>query len=182
MAYSLVAACVMILRYDVDDIEGDELVLGGTDDTELSKLSMLFNCSNLTEPTKFSSNLVTFLVTLYGFLSTWMSLVISQMPQKILEGDIVTIIFLITPIVGMILVMTMISRQPKSSKELSFKAPFNPWFPALSIMINIHLIVELDKATWIRFAIWVGIGLVIYFGYGRRHRKVQSQSQENLTE
>lgn len=182
MAYSLVAACVMILRFDVDGFEGDELVLSGTEDTELSKLSMLFNCSNLNEPTKFSSNLVTILVTLFGLLSTWMSLVISQTGYKLLEGDILTIILLTTPIVGMILVMTVISRQPKSSKELSFKVPFNPWFPALSIMINIHLIVELDKATWIRFAIWVGIGLVIYFGYSRRLRKIQTQSQENLTE
>ena len=182
MAYSIVAACVMILRYEIDDLGGDELDLNGTEDPELSTLSMLFNCSNLTEPTKFSSNLVTFLVTIYAVLSSWMSVLISQFGHKILEGDLISIILLVTPIVGMILVMTMISRQPKSSKELSFEAPFNPWFPALSIMINIHLIVELDKATWIRFAIWVLIGLVIYFGYSRRHRKIQTESQEHLNE
>ena len=84
MAYSIVAACVMILRYDIDDFEGDELILNGTEDTEISIFSRLFNSSKVTEPTKFSSNLVTFLVTLFAIFSIWMSMVISQFGHKIL--------------------------------------------------------------------------------------------------
>ena len=182
MAYSIVAACVMLLRYEVDDYEIDELILSGFEDSQMSSFSRIFNCANLEEPTKFSSNVVTLLVTFYAILCAWMSVVISELGDKILDADFLSIILLVAPILLIILVLIIISRQPKSSKELPFKVPFNPWFPALSIMINIHLMVELDKATWIRFAVWVGIGLIIYFAYGRRPRRTQTESQENLTE
>lgn len=165
MAYSIVAACVLLLRYEVDDFERDELALN-----DFSLCSKLFNTMSLTEPTRFSSALVTVLVTLYAILCAWMSMVISKLGNEILAADKLAVTLLLVPIALIILVMIMINRQPQSSKELTFKAPFNPWFPALSIMINIHLMVELDVATWIRFLIWVTIGLVIYFGYSRRRR------------
>ena len=32
---------------------------------------------------------------------------------------------------------------------------------------------KLDSETWVRFGIWLAIGVVIYFAYGRRHSLLQ---------
>jgi solute carrier family 7 (cationic amino acid transporter), member 3 len=52
--------------------------------------------------------------------------------------------------------------------------PLVPFFPLISVFINFYLMSVLNKATWIRFAIWMAIGFVIYFGYGVRN------SSENI--
>ncbi|KAA0200807.1 Cationic amino acid transporter [Fasciolopsis buskii] len=51
----------------------------------------------------------------------------------------------------------------------SFKVPFVPFIPCLCIFLNFCLIVKLSPMTWIRFVIWLLIGLMIYFAYGWRH-------------
>ena len=50
-----------------------------------------------------------------------------------------------------------------------FRSPFFPWVPLGAIGSCLWLMIELPAVTWIRFVIWLGIGLVIYFLYGR-HR------------
>ncbi|MGC1370977.1 MAG: amino acid permease [Candidatus Sulfotelmatobacter sp.] len=54
-----------------------------------------------------------------------------------------------------------------------FKTPFVPLVPILSILFSGALIVFLSPATQIRLVVWLVIGLVIYFTYGRKHSKVQ---------
>jgi solute carrier family 7 (cationic amino acid transporter), member 2 len=163
MAYSIVAACVMLLRFEIDDEA--ELVI----DNRSSILSKLFNTTNMTTPTPYTSGLVTIFVTLYACLCIWMSLIISLMGSKLLNADPLAITLLVIPIVGIVITLIIISRQPRSAKILTFSVPFTPWFPALSIMINIYLMVELDVMTWIRFAVWIAVGLLIYFFYGYRN-------------
>ncbi|CAL8095407.1 unnamed protein product [Calicophoron daubneyi] len=51
----------------------------------------------------------------------------------------------------------------------SFKVPFVPFIPCLCIFLNFCLIVKLSPMTWVRFIVWLLIGLIIYFGYGWRH-------------
>ncbi|KAL3319251.1 Cationic amino acid transporter 4, partial [Cichlidogyrus casuarinus] len=48
----------------------------------------------------------------------------------------------------------------------SFKVPLVPLLPCLSIFLNICLITKLSPMTWLRFFIWLLIGLIIYFSYG----------------
>ena len=50
-----------------------------------------------------------------------------------------------------------------------------PLVPILSILFSGALIVFLSPATQIRLVVWLAIGLVIYFTYGRKHSKVQAQ-------
>ena len=38
----------------------------------------------------------------------------------------------------------------------------------------------LDLTTWLRFLIWLGVGLAIYFGYGRFHSKAAMESAEQV--
>ncbi|MFA6335145.1 MAG: amino acid permease [Bacteroidales bacterium] len=44
--------------------------------------------------------------------------------------------------------------------------------PVLGLLINIYLITELGVTNWLRFLIWLAIGLVLYFLYGHKHSKL----------
>ena len=50
-----------------------------------------------------------------------------------------------------------------------FRCPLSPWFPALGIIGCAILMFSLPVMTWIRFVVWMAMGMVIYFGYGMRH-------------
>jgi hypothetical protein len=163
MAYSIVAACVLLLKHEVDDNESKSI------DNRAGLFRKIWNSEQITYPTKFTSGLATIIVSLYAVFCMWMSLVISLMGSKILDGNALAIVLLVIPIIAIIVLMTVLVRQPKSSKKLSFSVPFTPWFPALSIMINIYMMSELDFATWIRFGVWLAIGLCIYVFYGRKN-------------
>lgn len=65
--------------------------------------------------------------------------------------------------------LAIISRQPRSVKELSFTVPWLPWLPGLSILVNVYLMMVLDYMTWVRFLVWIIIGFAVYFGYGVWH-------------
>ena len=54
-----------------------------------------------------------------------------------------------------------------------FRAPFMPLTPILGIVISFLLMLGLPWETWVRLFVWLAIGLVIYFLYGKNHSKVQ---------
>jgi len=54
-----------------------------------------------------------------------------------------------------------------------FRTPWVPAVPILAILFSGALIVTLPTATQLRLIVWLVIGLVIYFSYGRKHSKVQ---------
>jgi len=53
-----------------------------------------------------------------------------------------------------------------------FRVPFSPWLPALSAVACLAMMASLATETWVRFVVWLLIGLAIYFGYGKRHSKL----------
>jgi APA family basic amino acid/polyamine antiporter len=55
----------------------------------------------------------------------------------------------------------------------AFKTPLVPLVPILGIVSCLALMAALPGDTWIRLIIWLGIGLVIYFTYSRRHSKLR---------
>lgn len=167
-AYTIVAVCVLLLKYEVDD---ENLI-----DDRHGFPSKILNSAKLEVPTKFTSRLVTVIVWLYILLNILMSLCISLFGDKILEGEVSAIILLGLPIILIFVALIVLARQPKSSKVLSFSVPFTPWFPALSIMFNIYLLAQLGGVAWIRFGAWMAIGFLIYIFYGRRYSKMKERA------
>lgn len=53
-----------------------------------------------------------------------------------------------------------------------FKCPFPYVIMPLAILSCGFLVINLRKETWQFFIVWVVIGLIIYFGYGRQHSKI----------
>ena len=54
-----------------------------------------------------------------------------------------------------------------------FKTPWVPFVPIMGILISMAMMVSLTGLTWIRLAVWLVIGMVLYFTYGRHHSRVQ---------
>ncbi|EGW09598.1 Cationic amino acid transporter 4 [Cricetulus griseus] len=59
--------------------------------------------------------------------------------------------------------------------------PLVPLTPALSILLNICLMLKLSYLTWLRFIFWLLVGLVVYFGYGVWHSKENQREPLELT-
>ncbi|XP_014829148.1 PREDICTED: high affinity cationic amino acid transporter 1-like isoform X4 [Poecilia mexicana] len=74
----------------------------------------------------------------------------------------------------------IIWRQPESKTKLSFKVPLVPFIPVMSMFVNVYLMMQLDRGTWVRFSIWMAIGLFIYFCYGIRHSSEAASAHLSL--
>jgi len=71
-------------------------------------------------------------------------------------------------------VWVMRNRHPELDR--AFKTPLVPLVPILSILFSGSLIVSLSYWTQLRLLVWLIIGLVIYFTYGRKHSKVRNRA------
>ncbi|MFJ3230763.1 amino acid permease [Streptomyces sp. NPDC086787] len=61
-------------------------------------------------------------------------------------------------------------RQPDLPR--TFRTPGMPFVPALGVVFSIWLITFLAWQTWVRFAVWFAIGVVIYFSYSYKHSRL----------
>ena len=68
-------------------------------------------------------------------------------------------------------VLVLRSRRPDLPRP--FRVPFMPATPILGILISLAMMLGLPFLTWIRLLVWLVVGLVIYFSYGRSHSRVQ---------
>ncbi|MFN7919020.1 MAG: amino acid permease [Bryobacteraceae bacterium] len=58
-------------------------------------------------------------------------------------------------------------RRRDPSRKRGFRVPLVPVLPVISIVLCLALMTSLPLETWIRFVVWLVIGLGIYFFYGR---------------
>ena len=67
-----------------------------------------------------------------------------------------------------------------SRKELPrpFKVPLFPVLPSLGILLCGYLMVSLPGTAWIRFAVWLALGLIVYCVYGFKHSRLNAAAPE----
>jgi APA family basic amino acid/polyamine antiporter len=63
----------------------------------------------------------------------------------------------------------LIMRKTNPAAERPFRCPASPLVPILGISFCLLLMFSLPAGNWLRLLVWLLIGLVIYFSYGRRH-------------
>ncbi|KAB0348233.1 hypothetical protein FD754_013090 [Muntiacus muntjak] len=180
LAYTLVAFSVLVLRYQphLKEKTGEEIEM--EPEAEGNPLDSVpeAGTSNILEslwfppstiPTQKSGQIVCGCAFLLVLLLTILSLIMAQWPSQVFSGDpmITTVaVLLLLLITG---VTAIIWRQPQDPSHLYFKAPALPVLPLVSILVNIYSMMRMTTGTWALLGIWMGIGFVIYFGYGIRH-------------
>ncbi|XP_060936292.1 cationic amino acid transporter 2 [Limanda limanda] len=184
LAYSLVAVCVLILRYQPDgSLEGrtaerDYLSSEESDLTESeSHLHMLKSGSSTLQtvlhppaaPSEHSSSVVNMTICVLVTVVCVVSYLTTYHIGCILRAEVWILALLCVCLLIFSGCVVMVCRQPQTSKKVSFMVPLLPYLPILSIFVNIYLMVQLSGDTWIRFSVWMAVGFLIYFGYGMWH-------------
>jgi len=67
----------------------------------------------------------------------------------------------------------LVLRRTHPNQRRSFRAPWVPWVPLGAVVSCGYLMFQLPAKTWVRFGVWMAIGLVIYFGYSRHRSRLQ---------
>ena len=73
----------------------------------------------------------------------------------------------------------VILRRTRPDLPRGYRVPFVPIFPIIGTLLCRYLMFDLPGTTWARFAIWMAIGIVIYFVYGIRHSRLRQGRVEN---
>ncbi|WP_421938279.1 amino acid permease [Pedobacter sp.] len=76
----------------------------------------------------------------------------------------------------MVCVGILILRKTNPEAKRPFKVPLVPLIPILGILTCVAMMVFLPWETWIRLAVWLLIGLAIYYGYGKKNSKLGIES------
>ncbi|MFF9915239.1 amino acid permease [Streptomyces sp. NPDC013457] len=71
----------------------------------------------------------------------------------------------------------MVLRRTRPDLHRAFRTPWVPFLPILSIAASVWLMLNLPGETWFRFAVWMVIGIVVYFLYGRSHSRLGKAGQ-----
>ncbi|XP_051514147.1 cationic amino acid transporter 3-like isoform X2 [Myxocyprinus asiaticus] len=195
LAYTLVAVCVLILRYqpgrlgssgadekpvelqwleakgamaDVDsgDEYGKELETTPFKERFSIRLLVQPSCD---VPTKISGIIVYSVTGMISVLFTLLCVVLAVYGEQVGKGCPFCITVVVVLSILSFICIFIIWRQPPSKEILTFKVPLLPILPLISIFVNIYLMMQMDGPTWIRFAVWMAIGFLIYFAYGIRN-------------
>ncbi len=71
----------------------------------------------------------------------------------------------------------IVLRRIEPDRHRPFRAPWVPFTPILAIVTCLYLMLQLPWLTWVRFGMWLLLGLVIYFLYGMRHSRIGRRAQ-----
>ena len=118
----------------------------------------------------------------YPDFSTWLAGFVVGVPTGLLDigtlADLSNIgtLFAFALVAGGVLIL----RYREPDRYRAFRAPGGPLAPVLTILTCLLLMAGLPIMNWIRFFLWLIIGLVIYYFYGRRKSTLRLAAQSKL--
>jgi APA family basic amino acid/polyamine antiporter len=103
-------------------------------------------------------------------VGTFVALLAASLPINVLDEmvSIGTLLAFVIVCAGVWLI-----RRRNPNLERPFKTPWVPFVPIMGILISLAMMLSLTGLTWIRLAVWLVVGMIIYFFYGRYHSRVQ---------
>ncbi|WP_255955964.1 amino acid permease [Streptomyces odontomachi] len=66
----------------------------------------------------------------------------------------------------------LLLRRNRPDLPRAFRTPLVPLVPILSVLASLWLMLNLPAETWVRFAVWMAVGVIVYACYGRVHSRL----------
>jgi basic amino acid/polyamine antiporter, APA family len=104
-------------------------------------------------------------------ISTWIAGFVVGIPAGVWDIDTFAELSNIGTLFAFVVVSAavIVLRKKQPERPRSFRTPLVPLVPLLSIACCVLLMAGLPLITWLRFFLWLAIGLTIYFLFGRKH-------------
>ncbi|WP_277397053.1 amino acid permease [Pseudomonas frederiksbergensis] len=104
------------------------------------------------------------------FFATWMVGIVFGLISALIPLNVLAELINIGTLAAfsLISVAVIVLRKTRPDLPRAFRCPGVPVVPLLAIAFCVTLMTFLKQATWLAFAAWLAIGLVIYFAYARR--------------
>ena len=100
---------------------------------------------------------------------------VAGLTQIQVVGEMTSIGTLFAFVVVCAAVLVLRVKRPEAKRP--FRVPFGPVFPILGILSCSYLMLSLPVLTWVRFLVWLDLGMVIYWAYGRRHSQLVNEAE-----
>lgn len=71
----------------------------------------------------------------------------------------------------------LILRKTQPNAPRAFVTPWVPVVPILGILVCLFMMYSLPGETWVRLIVWMAVGIVIYFVYGKYHSKLREKNE-----
>jgi basic amino acid/polyamine antiporter, APA family len=112
------------------------------------------------------------------YVSTWIAGLAVGIPAGIWDIGTLADLSNIGTLFAFIIVSfgVLILRRKQPDRPRTFRVPFSPITPILSVICCLGLMLGLPLETWIRFFVWLVIGLIIYVGYSRKRSPLYKRS------
>ncbi|XP_052342920.1 cationic amino acid transporter 2-like [Oncorhynchus keta] len=174
-AYTLVAICILILRYQETQSEDSDL--------QILEISTKFGCLKPPSfPTSGTSKTVTSLTVFSVVCVCGLCVLLTQAIDAIQRQEIWSMVCVSIVAFILLVLVIVIWRHPQNQAKAAFMVPFLPVLPVVSVFVNVYLMVQLGRDTWMRYAIWMAVGFLIYFGYGIRNSVQKQRNQTRQVE
>ena len=110
-------------------------------------------------------------------VATWVAGIVVAIPSGLFDIGLLAELSNIGTLFAFVLVSigVMVLRAREPERKRGFRVPFGPVIPVMSIFFCVLLMAGLPVGTWIRFFVWLAIGLVIYVFYSRARSEFAPQ-------
>jgi APA family basic amino acid/polyamine antiporter len=102
--------------------------------------------------------------------------IVAGLTQIQVVGEMTSIGTLFAFVVVCAAVLMLRIKRPDAHRP--FRVPGGPIFPILGILSCSYLMLSLPVITWVRFLVWLNIGLIIYWFYGRSHSPLANPDEQ----
>ena len=102
------------------------------------------------------------------------AIVAGFVPIQIL-GEMTSIGTLFAFVVVSVAVPVLRAKRPEAKRP--FKVPGGPVVPVLGALSGLYLMLSLSVMTWVRFLVWLDVGMLIYWFYGRTHSTLVDRTE-----
>lgn len=172
LAYTMVALCVLILRYTPGTIglikannSDDSLVSYPCNSKETSRQDLPLLGKRLPrEPSEATVFLAQTAIIISCISFAALSALIIWGSHYISQTEWWAILLLTLIMLSLIICTLLLLWLPQNKTPLPFMVPGVPVLPLVSVFINVFLILKLSYLTWIRFGVWMVTGEYNFVG------------------